>query len=275
MTLEAFRYTYTGSGPTGGAMAALPALPGGTWTYAVAMTPDATQTFGFADSPGIPNGQLVCWHDGGPIDVLGTPDPTFSLVAANIGGVTADGSVAALSPADGTGAGIAYIHNPSGWFKIQDLLTDAGVDLTGWTLDIVIGISADGTLLFGSGQHNGNTEGWVAQLPPGIARSYGDTAPPSLALPGNITVEATGPNGAIVNFSATATDAVDGPVPVVYSQNPGTTFPLGVAVVTVSATDLAGNKATGTFTVTVHDTPPPAFLASRRRRPRSGRLTTR
>lgn len=133
--------------------------------------------------------------------------------------------------------------------------------MTGWSLDSVLGISADGTLVFGSGEHNGNSEGFVADFPAGLLRAYGDTTPPVLTLPGNITAEATGPQGAVVTFSATATDAIDGPVSVVYSRNPGTMFPLGVTVVTVSATDASGNKATGTFTVKVQDATPPTFLA--------------
>lgn len=256
--LQAYRYTFTGSGPTGGYMTALPALPGGTWTNAVAMTPDATMTFGNCDSPDYPNGQLVCWHEGGPTEALGSPDPTFGIV--QWGDVTADGSVVAIVLADATDQW-CYIRNPSGWFKLQDILSDAGVDMTGWNLDLMGGISKDGTLVFGAGEHNGNTEGFVAEFPAGILRAYGDTTPPVLTLPGNIIAEATGPNGAIVNFSATATDAIDGPVGVVYSQNPVTIFPVGVTVVTVSATDAAGNKASGMFTVTVQDSTPPTFLA--------------
>lgn len=256
----AVRYTYTGLGPTGGTITVLPALPGGTWTSPIAMTPDATMAVGVSDSPGFANGQLVRWHEGGLTEALGTPDPALDLVG-NLGGVTADGSVIAIAGWDPiSGANVAsYIRNPSGWFKLQDLLTDAGVDMTGWSLDDAIGISGDGTLVYGSGQHNGNSEGFVAEFPAGILRAYGDTTPPVLTLPGNITAEATGPAGAIVNFSATATDAIDGPVGVVYSQNPGTIFPLGVTVVTVSAVDSAGNKASRTFTVTVQDTTPPTF----------------
>ncbi len=52
-----------------------------------------------------------------------------------------------------------------------------------------------------------------------------DTTPPSLNLPGNITVGATGPT--VVTYTATATDLVDGSVPVSCSPASGSTFALG------------------------------------------------
>jgi hypothetical protein len=80
-----------------------------------------------------------------------------------------------------------------------------------------------------------------------------DTTPPALAnVPGNQTVRATGPSGAVVYYaSATATDPVD-PNPTVTSTPPsGSTFPEGTTTVTVTATDHAGNSSSATFTVTV------------------------
>jgi hypothetical protein len=88
-----------------------------------------------------------------------------------------------------------------------------------------------------------------------------DTTKPDLALPGSLTVEATGPNGAVVLYSATATDLVDGNVPVSCAPPPGSTFVLGVTFVNCSATDAHGNTATGLFDVHVVDTTPPQFIA--------------
>jgi HYR domain len=84
-----------------------------------------------------------------------------------------------------------------------------------------------------------------------------DTTPPSLSLPGDITKEATGPNGAPATFTATATDIVDGILPAGCDHSSGDTFPLGTTTVTCSATDGHGNSASGTFDVTVVDTTPP------------------
>jgi hypothetical protein len=86
-----------------------------------------------------------------------------------------------------------------------------------------------------------------------------DTTPPVIgSVPDDITAEATGATGAVVSFSgATASDGVDGPVAVSYSPASGSLFPLGATVVTVTASDAAGNTATATFTVTVQDTTAP------------------
>jgi HYR domain len=87
----------------------------------------------------------------------------------------------------------------------------------------------------------------------------GDTTPPVLTLPSDKVVEATGPSGATVTFTATAIDAVDGPVPVVCTPPSGSVFPLGVTTVHCSASDASGNTATGTFKIAVVDTTPPSL----------------
>jgi hypothetical protein len=87
---------------------------------------------------------------------------------------------------------------------------------------------------------------------------FNDFVPPILALPPDLTVEATGPDGAVVTYSGSAYDNVDGDVPVSFSPAPGSTFPLGATTVRAAATDAAGNTATGTFTVRVRDTTAPA-----------------
>lgn len=83
-----------------------------------------------------------------------------------------------------------------------------------------------------------------------------DDTPPQLSLPADITKEATGPSGATVSYNATATDDKDASVTADCSPASGNTFPLGTAPVNYSATDAAGNKATGSFNVTVQDTTP-------------------
>ena len=87
-----------------------------------------------------------------------------------------------------------------------------------------------------------------------------DTTPPSLTLPTPITKEATGPSGATVTFSVTANDLVDGPVTPVCAPTSGSTFALGTTSVTCSATDAHGNTASGSFSVNVVDTTPPALI---------------
>jgi len=83
--------------------------------------------------------------------------------------------------------------------------------------------------------------------------------PPVITVPDTITVEATGPDGAVATFVASAEDEKDGPVAVTLSPTSGSTFPLGTTVVTATATDSAGQTATDTFEVIVEDTTAPAL----------------
>lgn len=78
-----------------------------------------------------------------------------------------------------------------------------------------------------------------------------DLTPPVITAPASVSVNATSPAGAVVNYVASATDnsgvvAAFGCVP-----PPGSAFPIGDTVVTCSAADGAGNLATKMFTVHV------------------------
>ncbi|HMC68932.1 MAG TPA: HYR domain-containing protein, partial [Mycobacteriales bacterium] len=86
-----------------------------------------------------------------------------------------------------------------------------------------------------------------------------DTTAPTLTLPPNPTVEATSAAGAIVTYTASAVDAVNGSVVATCLPATGTTFPLGATPVNCTAADARGNAASGSFTVTVRDTTPPAI----------------
>jgi tetratricopeptide (TPR) repeat protein len=97
----------------------------------------------------------------------------------------------------------------------------------------------------------------VTVTKPGPSRD--DTTAPVLKLPRDKTVEATSPAGAAVAYTASASDLVDGTVPVSCDHRSGGTFPLGPTTVTCSATDKAGNRATGAFRITVQDTTKPTL----------------
>jgi len=88
-----------------------------------------------------------------------------------------------------------------------------------------------------------------------------DTTPPVLTLPSDITAEATSASGAVVTFTATALDNVDGVRPVTCTPPSGSTFPLGTTTVNCTASDLSGNVANGSFHVTVVDTTPPTVTS--------------
>jgi hypothetical protein len=98
----------------------------------------------------------------------------------------------------------------------------------------------------------------------GITIAVVDSFDPEISVPDDIVdVPATGPSGAAVNFTVTASDNID-PAPVIECTIPdgpdgtqvvvsGDTFPLGVNPVTCTATDRGGNTASKTFNVTVVD----------------------
>jgi len=86
-----------------------------------------------------------------------------------------------------------------------------------------------------------------------------DTTPPVITVPDPISAEATGPEGAIVSYTASATDDTDGTVAVTCSPGSGSVFPLGTTTVTCDATDSSANGASASFTVTVVDTTPPSI----------------
>jgi predicted extracellular nuclease len=87
-----------------------------------------------------------------------------------------------------------------------------------------------------------------------------EATPPVLHLPADITAEATSPAGAIVDFSATATDARDTNVVVTCAPPSGAQFALGATTVNCSATNSRNKTAEGSFSVTVVDTTAPAVF---------------
>ena len=78
-----------------------------------------------------------------------------------------------------------------------------------------------------------------------------DTTAPVVTVPASMTLEATDPAGATATFSATASDAVDGPSGATCVPASGSTFAIATTTVTCSATDAAGNTGSASFTVMV------------------------
>jgi large repetitive protein len=87
-----------------------------------------------------------------------------------------------------------------------------------------------------------------------------DRVGPVVTVPPTTTVEATSGAGAVVTFTVSATDAIDGPIPPPIPCSPldtGATFPLGTTHVTCTAHDASGNGGSASFNVVVRDTTPP------------------
>src|SRR5262249_34234304 len=86
-----------------------------------------------------------------------------------------------------------------------------------------------------------------------------DTVAPSITTSGNKTAECTGPNGTLVNITATASDVCDASPTLGNNAPAGLLFPLGVTTVKWTAKDASNNETTALQTVTITDTTPPTI----------------
>jgi hypothetical protein len=84
-------------------------------------------------------------------------------------------------------------------------------------------------------------------------KTFDDTVAPVLTVPTDMSVDATGPDGAVVTYSTSATDTWDLAPTVDCAPASGEQFPIGATTVTCAATDDSGNTATATFDVRVED----------------------
>ena len=110
-----------------------------------------------------------------------------------------------------------------------------------------------------NGTTNGNADPKCTTGTVNVTVNLVDITPPVVTVPGDLTREATGPNGAAVTFTVSATDNVDGPVPTTCDHNSGDVFPLGTTAVSCFATDAHNNTGTASFNVIVVDTTAPSI----------------
>jgi mannose-6-phosphate isomerase-like protein (cupin superfamily) len=83
--------------------------------------------------------------------------------------------------------------------------------------------------------------------------------PPVVTTSGDVTVEATSPNGAVATFNSSAVDAGGGSTDVTCVPQSGSTFPLGTTTVACSSTDRYNNTGSRSFSVKVVDTTKPTL----------------
>ncbi len=167
----------------------------------------------------------------------------------------------------GSGSSVTYTETSSA----------AGI-LTGFAVDAVAGnvtlngaaLSAPVTLI-GPPQSADECKrgGWQTFNFPVTFTNQGDCVsyakavnkPPKVTVPGHQRVEAEGPTGRVVTFTATATDPIEGALEVTCAPASGSTFPLGETTVTCSAMNHRGKGDADTFRVVVRDTTAPDIIS--------------
>ena len=130
------------------------------------------------------------------------------------------------------------------WYRNSSVITNA-TNATLWVTNIG---SALGNYVVVVTNSSGAVTSAVATL-----TTYTDSTLPVFSLPADMTVAATGPTGAAVTYTVTATDdCTDGLVPTCWPTS-GSLFPIGVSVVNCTVADGAGNRLYGAFRITVLD----------------------
>lgn len=214
---------------------------GGTTTGTV--TGRGDQTLGINDDPAPGGIRIASPSTGGP-----TPATVEACAGASRFTVTAGDDLRVRC-----GSVIAFID--VGPVEIRLVAADGRVATT--SVGAGNGLTFDPTT-FGVTAPPSNTEPIVivvannpfTLIPGGSVQLVRDETPPSLAL-ADVRAPATGPDGAVVSYTASATDDFDPSPLVVCAPATGTLFPIGSTTVGCTATDRAGNGSSGTFVVHV------------------------
>jgi len=185
---------------------------------------------GFSTPPGIPVNQP-------PVADAGV-DQSVDCTGASSASVTLDGSLSS----DPDGDSLSYTW--SGPFGTVMGVSPAVI--------MPLGVNQAVTLTVDDG--NGHT------VTDEVLITVQDTTPPTVSAGPDVTIEATGPNGADYDVSAQAS-ASDSCCDVTVTAPALATYSLGDTTVTVSAVDCTGNLASDQMIVNVLDSTPPMVTA--------------
>lgn len=182
-----------------------------------------------------PGGEHAFLWSSGTMSDLGTLGGPFSAAF----GINDSGHAVGYA-LTGTFAQRAFIWRDGVMQDLNDLVPPN----SGWTLLEARAINNAGWIT-GTGRFGSETRAFLLK-PAGE-----DDTPPEIAVPADIAADATSSAGAIVTYEATATDDVDGPVPVTCAPPSGSFLPIGDTTVACEASDSAGNAAEASFNVHV------------------------
>ncbi len=147
-------------------MVGLGVLPGKDTSVGHSISADGSTVVGYSV------GGAYRWTLDGGVEGLGGLPGSVISIAAN---TSADGSTVVGM---GVSNDIAFIwDSTNGIRRLDTLLTDRGVDLTGWTLKSAFDISDDGLVIVGNGTNpSGDPEAWIAYLPESSTAALHGTA---------------------------------------------------------------------------------------------------
>ena len=195
-------------------MQSLAGLPGHPSSVTADVSADGTAVVGYGyswtSSTGYTFLEAVRWTAAGGTQDLGVlAGDEFSYAS----GVSGDGSIVVGTSYRITGgyAARSFLWTEgTGMVELAPFLSSIGIDLTGWDLGDVGGISPDGSALFGLGIHNGAQAGWVVtDLCTGAWSNYGTGWAGTLGVPGlvasNVPVIGADVTVSIDNSSPNAT----------------------------------------------------------------------
>jgi probable HAF family extracellular repeat protein len=154
---EAIRWTQS----TG--MEGLGFLPGATFLFseALAVSEDGSTIVGRSESGS--GTEAFRWTASGGMQGLG--DLPGGAFFSHASAVSADGSIVVGAGFNAIGSEAMIWTAAEGMRELDGWLIERGLDLTGWTLEYANGISADGTVIVGTGKNpEGRDEAWIAAV---------------------------------------------------------------------------------------------------------------
>ncbi len=186
-------------------------------------------------------------------------DQSYCLAVADV----SEGTNVLLAPCDAADTTLQqWYFDDTGHGFHRPVVKQANLALEIENVDGVVGTNVVGGYRR-DGDHQAGNLTQAAKWPPQQWQFSMVNEPILLGTPGDLTVEATGPDGAPVTYTApTAVDTQDGTLPVTCTPPSGSVLPLGDTSVTCSATDSDGNTTSASFSVTVVDTTPPSLIVT-------------